>query len=93
MQDYKLPKDTYSSARYDELHFAVAHYGTAMHRNLWDLLVDAGLTKRQIFSQYMKVLRVTTAVNKDILHCVGAMSFETFDKKSKKWLASNNKTL
>ncbi len=72
MQDYKLPKDTYTTARYDELHFAVAHYGTAMHRNLWDLLVDTGASKRQIFNQYMKVIRTTTAVNQDILHCVGA---------------------
>jgi hypothetical protein len=85
MNDYKLPKDAYSAARYDELHFAVAHYGTAMHRNLWDLLVDAGLSKRQIFSQYMKVLRVTTAVNKDILYCVGTGNFsiKPVDKKSK----------
>ena len=85
MNDYKLPKDTYSSARYDELHFAVAHYGTAMHRNLWDLLVDAGLSKRQIFSQYMKVLRVTTAVNKDILYCVGTGNFliKPVDKQTK----------
>lgn len=93
MQDYKLPKDTYSAARYNDLHFAVAHYGTAMHKNLWDLMVETGATKRQIFTQYMKVLRTTTAVNKDILYCVGAGNFETFDKKSKKWLASNNKTL
>jgi hypothetical protein len=85
MNDYKLPKDTYSAARYDELHFAVAHYGTAMHRNLWDMLVDAGLTKRQIFSHYMKVLRVTTAVNKDILYCVGTENFliKPVDKQTK----------
>jgi hypothetical protein len=72
MQDYKLPKDTYSAARYDELHFAVAHYGTEMHRGLFDMLVDAGLSKRQIFTKYMKVLRTTTAVNNDIMYCVGA---------------------
>ena len=93
MNKYDLPKDTYSSSRYDELHFAVAHYGTEMHRGLFDMLVDAGVSKRQIFTKYMKVLRETSAVNHDILRCVGAMNFETFDKKSKKWLASNNKTL
>ena len=75
MQDYKLPKDTYSSARYDELHFAVAHFGTQIHRGLWDMLVDSGLSKRQIFTQYMKVLRTTTAANKDILYCVGTGNF------------------
>lgn len=81
MNDYKLPKDTYSSARYDELHFAVSHYGTAMHRNLWDLLVDTGASKRQIFTQYMKVLRTTTAVNHDILKSVGVRHFNfTTDK-------------
>ena len=93
MQDYKLPKDTYSSSRYDELHFAVAHYGTQMHRGLWDMLVDSGMTKRQIFNEYMKVLRTTTAVNKDILYSVGVSNFETFDKKSNKWVASKHKTL
>jgi hypothetical protein len=75
MQDYKLPKDTYSSARYDELRFAVAHYGTQMHRGLWDMLVDSGMSKRQIFTEYMKVLRTTTAVNRDILECVGVPTF------------------
>jgi hypothetical protein len=82
MQDYKLPKDTYSAARYDELHFAVAHYGTEMHRGLFDMLVDAGLSKRQIFTKYMKVLRETSAVNHDILRCVGVRHFNfNADKK------------
>jgi hypothetical protein len=86
MQDYKLPKDTYSAARYAELHFAVAHYGTAMHRNLWDLMVDTGASKRQIFNQYMKVLRTTSAVNHDIIvHVVVGK------KNMKKWLASISK--
>ena len=90
MQDYKLPKDTYSSARFDELHFAVAHYGTQMHRGLWDMLIDSGMSKRQIFTEYMKVLRTTSAVNNDILHCVGVRHFSfQSDKKS---LASKPKT-
>lgn len=93
MQDYKLPKDTYTAGRYQDLHFAVNHYGTQMHKVLWDMLVDAGMTKRQIFSNYMKVLRETTAINNDILYCVGVSNFQTFDKKSKKWLASKPKTL
>jgi hypothetical protein len=83
MNDYKLPKDTYSSTRYDELHFAVAHYGTQMHRGLWDMLVDSGMTKRQIFSEYMKVLRTTSAVNHDILRGVGVRYYSfKMDKKS-----------
>jgi hypothetical protein len=83
MQDYKLPKDTYSASRYDELHFAVAHYGTEMHRGLFDMLVEAGLSKRQIFTKYMKVLRETSAVNHDILRGVGVrhFSFNTDKKK------------
>lgn len=39
------------------------------------MLVDSGLSKRQIFTQYMKVLRTTTAANKDILYCVGTGNF------------------
>jgi hypothetical protein len=83
MNRYDLPKDTYSSPRYDELHFAVAHYGTEMHRGLFDMLVDAGLSKRQIFTKYMKVLRETSAVNHDILRCVGVRNYSfKMDKDS-----------
>jgi hypothetical protein len=91
MNKYNLPKDTYSSSRYDELHFAVAHYGTEMHRGLFDMLVDAGLSKRQIFTKYMKVLRETSAVNHDILCCVGVRHFSF--QSNKKSLASKHKTL
>lgn len=83
MNKYDLPKDTYSAGRYDDLHFAVAHYGTQMHRGLWDMLVDSGMTKRQIFTKYMKVLRETSAVNHDILRGVGVRNFSfQMDKKS-----------
>jgi hypothetical protein len=75
MNRYDLPKDTYTAARYDELHFAVAHFGTDMHRGLFDMLVDAGLSKRQIFTKYMKVLRETSAVNHDILRGVGVRNY------------------
>ncbi len=75
MTRYDLPKDTYSSSRFEELQFAVAHYGTEMHRGLFDMLVDAGLSKRQIFTKYMKVLRETSAVNHDILRCVGVRNY------------------
>ena len=85
MNRYNLPKDAYSAARYEELHFAVAHYGTDMHRGLFDMLVDAGLSKRQIFTKYMKVLRETSAVNHDILRCVGVGNFliKPVDKQTK----------
>lgn len=75
MNRYDLPKDAYSSSRFEELQFAVAHYGTEMHRGLFDMLVDAGLSKRQIFTKYMKVLRETSAVNHDILRCVGVRNY------------------
>jgi hypothetical protein len=75
MQDYKLPKDTYTATRYNELHFAVAHYGTEMHKGLFNMLVDAGLSRRQIFTKYMKVLRETSAVNDTILCSVGVRNY------------------
>jgi hypothetical protein len=79
----KILKDTYSVRRYVDLHFAVAHYGTSMHRELWDLMVDAGLNKKQIFSKYMKMLRQTSKANGDILQCVGVRHFSfQMDKKS-----------
>jgi hypothetical protein len=89
----KILKDVYSVRRYEDLAFAVAHYGTPMHKQLWDLMVDAGFNKKQIFSKYMKVLREISKSNGDILQCVGASNFETFDKKSNKWVASKHKTL
>jgi len=71
----KLPKDTYSPKRYETLHFAVAQHGTGMHRQLWDLMVDAGLNRKQIFSKYMKMLRETSQVNHYILKSVGVRNF------------------
>lgn len=79
----KILKDTYSVRRYEDLAFAVAHYGTAMHKQLWDLMVDAGLNKKQIFTKYMKVLRETSKVNHDILALVGVRHFSfKMDEKS-----------
>ena len=66
----KMPKDTYSVRRYEDLHFAVSHYGTGYHRQLWDLMVEAGFNRKQIFSKYMKVLRETSQVNNKIIRCV-----------------------
>lgn len=71
----KMPKDTYSARRYDDLAFAVAYYGTGYHRQLWDLMVDAGLNKKQIFTKYMKMLRETSKINHDILKNVGVDHF------------------
>jgi hypothetical protein len=68
----KILKDTYSVRRYEDLAFAVAHYGTSMHKQLWDFMVDAGLNRKQIFSKYMKVLRETSKVNHDILASVAS---------------------
>lgn len=79
----KILKDVYSVRRYEDLAFAVAHYGTPMHKQLWDLMVDAGLNKKQIFSKYMKTLRETSKINHDILQCVGVRHFSfQMDKKS-----------
>lgn len=47
----------YSIKSYDELAFAVAHYGTSYHRQLWDFCIDAGLSKRFIFTKYMKIMQ------------------------------------
>lgn len=79
----KLPKDTYSAKRFDDLHFAVCQYGTDMHKGLWDMLVDTGFNKKQIFNKYMKVLRETSMVNQSILNTVGVSHFSfQMDEKS-----------
>ena len=79
----KILKDTYSVYRYESLAFAIAFYGTPMHKQLWDLMVDAGLNKKQIFNKYMKMLRQTSKANGDILQCVGVRHFSfQMDKKS-----------
>ena len=70
-----MPKDRYSVCRYEDLHFAVCQYGTAIHRQLWDFMVDAGLDRKQIFTKYMKLLRKTSQVNHDILKSVGVRHF------------------
>ena len=79
----KMPKDTYSVRRYEDLAYAVAHYGTPMHKQFWDLMVDAGFNKKQIFSKYMKVLREISKSNGDILQFVGVRHFSfQMDAKS-----------
>jgi hypothetical protein len=82
----KMPKDAYSVRRYEDLAFAVAHYGTSYHRQFWDLCVDAGFNKKQIFTKYMKILRDLSHVNHSILKAVdlgyhSILSFQA-DKKS-----------
>ena len=88
MRNYKIAKDIYSVKAYEALHFAVAQYGTSMHRELWDLMVDAGLNRKQIFTKYMKMIRTNMEVNRDILiHVVVKKN------SGKILLASKNKTL
>ncbi len=79
----KMPKDTYSVRRYEDLAFAVAHYGTEYHRQLWNLFVKAGFNRKQIFTKYMKMLRDISHVNHDILNAVGVRHFSfKMDEKS-----------
>ena len=78
-----MPKDTYSVRRYEDLAFAVAHYGTEYHRQLWDLFVEAGFNRKQIFTKYMRILRDITHVNHHILKAVGVRHFSfQMDEKS-----------
>lgn len=71
----KTIKDKYTATKYDNLHFAVAQHGSNMHRQLWDLMVDAGFNRKQIFTKYMKMLREVSSANHDILKTVGVRHF------------------
>ena len=75
MSNNKTPIDTYSASRYNNLHAAICQHGTAMHRELWDLFVEAGFSKKQIFTKYMKMLRNISIVNHGILRSVGVRHF------------------
>lgn len=82
MKAPKTPKDIYSSKRYEDLHFAICQHGSGMHRVFWDMMVDAGFSKKQIFTKYMKVLRNVSQVNNDILNVMGVRHFSfQADKK------------
>jgi hypothetical protein len=74
MKNYNIIKDTYSTSRYDNLHFAVSQYGSSYHREFFDLMVDAGMSKRQIFQSYMKYLRLHSHIATDILKEVNRRS-------------------
>ena len=74
MKNYNIIKDTYSTSRYDNLHFAVTQYGSSFHREFWDMMVDAGMSKRQIFQSYMKMLRLHNVISSDILKEVNRRS-------------------
>ena len=75
MSNNKTPKDTYSASRYNNLHAAICQHGSAMHRELWNIFVKAGFSKKQIFTKYMKMLRNVSSVNHDILKSVGVRHF------------------
>jgi hypothetical protein len=74
MKKYNITKDTYSARKYENLHFAVSQYGSSYHREFFDLMVDAGMSKRQIFQSYMKMLRLHNVISTDILKEVNISS-------------------
>ena len=75
-------KEKYSVKSYEDLHFAVCQHGSSMHKEFWDMMVDAGFSKKQMFTKYMKMLRNVSQMNNNILNAVGVdhFSFQA-DKK------------
>jgi hypothetical protein len=57
----------YSIKRYDNLAFAIAHYGTDFHKMLFNFMVEANLTKPAIFSKFIAILKNTNSINQTIL--------------------------
>ena len=78
MKKTKQPKTTYKTSKFDELHFAVSRYGSSLHRELFDMMVDAGMTKKQIFLKFVKMIRQTSETNHKVLKHIGIRHW-TFD--------------
>lgn len=75
MKKDKLPKDKYTSRRYEDLFFAVNLHGSSMHKDFFNMMVDANFSKKKIFSNYMRLLRKTSQINHTILKSVGVRNF------------------
>jgi hypothetical protein len=56
-----------TTGKFEDLHFAVSQHGSEMHKTLFNMMVDSAMSKRQIVSSYLKMLRSTSEANHNIL--------------------------
>lgn len=57
--------------KFEDLHFAVSQHGSEMHKTLFNMMVDTSMSKSQIVSSYLKLLRSTSETNHHILKSMG----------------------
>jgi hypothetical protein len=64
----KKPKTTkFTAPKYDDLFGAVTQHGGEFHRGFWDMMIEAGFTKKQMAYRYTQLLLGLNQTNTRIL--------------------------
>jgi hypothetical protein len=64
----KKPKNIkFTAPKYDELFCAVGQHGGELHKGFWDMMTEAGFTKRQMSHRFTQLLVGMNSVNDQIL--------------------------
>jgi hypothetical protein len=74
MKTQKPKNIKFTAPKYDELFAAVTQHGGELHKGFWDMMIEAGFTKKQITHRYTQMLLGINSVNSKIL---GAANFKS----------------
>jgi hypothetical protein len=57
----------FTAPKYDDLFGAVTQHGGEFHKGFWDMMIEAGFTKKQMAYRYTQLLLGINATNNQIL--------------------------
>ena len=63
----KTNNPKFTAPKYDDLFVAVTQHGGPMHKEFWDMMTEAGFTKKQMAYRYTQMLLGINCVNQNIL--------------------------
>jgi len=67
MKNKKSKNIKFTAPKYDDLHAAVTQHGGELHKGFWDMMVEAGFTKKQMTYRFTQLLLGINSVNEKIL--------------------------
>lgn len=67
MKTQKPKNIKFAAPKYDELFLAVTQHGGELHKGFWDMMIEAGFTKKQMSYRYAQMLLGINSVNNKIL--------------------------
>lgn len=64
----KKPKNLkFNAPKYNDLFAAVSQHGGELHKGFWDMMIEAGFSKKQMAYRFTELLLGMNSVNKKIL--------------------------